>query len=37
VHVVVPSSRWTLEEAERKLAPSVIECARAIRTSIRTL
>lgn len=37
VHVVIPSSRWTLEEAERKLAPSVIECARAIRTSIRTL
>ncbi|WP_016703300.1 IclR family transcriptional regulator [Pseudomonas chlororaphis] len=37
VHGVIPSSRWTLEEAERKLAPSVIECARAIRTSIRTL
>lgn len=37
VHGVVPSSRWTLEEAERKLAPAVIECARAIRASIRTL
>ncbi|WP_339488655.1 IclR family transcriptional regulator [Pseudomonas rhizophila] len=37
VHVVVPSSRWTMEEAERKLAPAVIECARAIRSSIRTL
>ncbi|WP_417660835.1 IclR family transcriptional regulator [Pseudomonas sp.] len=37
VHVVAPTSRWTLEEAERKLAPAVIECARAIRTSIRTL
>ncbi|WP_061238699.1 IclR family transcriptional regulator [Ectopseudomonas composti] len=37
VHVVAPTSRWTLEEAERRLAPAVIECARAIRTSIRTL
>ncbi|WP_210645211.1 IclR family transcriptional regulator C-terminal domain-containing protein [Pseudomonas sp. Tri1] len=37
VHVVVPSSRWTMEEAERKLVPAVIECARAIRSSIRTL
>ncbi|QIB08024.1 IclR family transcriptional regulator [Pseudomonas fluorescens] len=37
VHVVVPNSRWTMEEAERKLAPAVIECARAIRSSIRTL
>ncbi|WP_339489930.1 IclR family transcriptional regulator [Pseudomonas sp. EL_65y_Pfl2_R95] len=37
VHVVIPSSRWSLEEAEQKLAPSVIECARAIRTSIRNL
>lgn len=37
VHVVAPTSRWTMEEAERRLAPAVIECARAIRTSIRTL
>lgn len=37
VHVVAPTSRWTQEEAERRLAPAVIECARAIRTSIRTL
>ena len=37
VHVVAPTSRWTLEEAEKRLAPAVIECARAIRTSIRTL
>ncbi|SFW22211.1 MULTISPECIES: IclR family transcriptional regulator [Pseudomonas] len=37
VHVVVPTSRWSMEEAERKLAPAVIECARAIRSSIRTL
>ncbi|MGF6692325.1 IclR family pca regulon transcriptional regulator [Metapseudomonas resinovorans] len=37
VHVVAPTSRWTLEDAERRLAPAVIECARAIRTSIRTL
>lgn len=37
VHVVAPTSRWSREDAERKLAPAVIECARAIRTSIRAL
>ncbi|ARQ74539.1 IclR family transcriptional regulator [Pseudomonas fragi] len=37
VHVVVPSSRWTLQDAEDKLASSVIQCARAISNSIRTL
>lgn len=34
VHVSPPTSRWTLEEAQRKLAPMVIECARAISQSI---
>ncbi|XAH22891.1 IclR family transcriptional regulator [Xylophilus sp. GW821-FHT01B05] len=34
VHLSPPSSRWTLEEARRKLAPLVIECARAISESI---
>ncbi|MFV3332457.1 IclR family transcriptional regulator [Pseudomonas sp. NY15437] len=37
VHVVAPTSRWTREDAERRLAPAAIECARAISTSIRTL
>jgi len=37
VHVVAPTSRWTPEEAERRLAPAALECARAISTSIRTL
>lgn len=37
VHIVAPTSRWTRDEAERRFAPAVIECARAIRTSIRTL
>ena len=37
VHVVAPTSRWTVEDAERRLAPAVLECARAITTSIRAL
>lgn len=37
VHVVAPTSRWSLEEAERKLGPLVLECARAISSSVRTL
>ncbi|WP_201210077.1 IclR family transcriptional regulator [Pseudomonas sp. S36] len=37
VHVVAPTSRWTVEEAERRLGPAVLECARAITTSIRAL
>ena len=37
VHVVAPSNRWTIEEAEQKMAASVIQCARAITNSIRTL
>ncbi|KVT72128.1 IclR family transcriptional regulator [Burkholderia ubonensis] len=37
VHVVAPTSRWTLDEALRKLAPTVIDCARGISNSIRTL
>ncbi len=30
VHVSPPTSRWTLDAARKKLAPLVIECARAI-------
>jgi DNA-binding IclR family transcriptional regulator len=34
VHLSPPTSRWTQEEAQAKLAPLVIECARAISRSI---
>jgi len=34
VHLSPPTSRWTMEEAQNKLAPMVIECARAISQSI---
>lgn len=34
VHLSPPTSRWTMEEAQRKLSPMVIECARAISQSI---
>ncbi|AGZ34814.1 transcription regulator protein [Pseudomonas sp. VLB120] len=37
VHVVAPTSRWSVEDAERRLAPAALECARAISTSIRAL
>jgi IclR family pca regulon transcriptional regulator len=37
VHVVAPTSRWTLADAERRLAPAAIECARAISGSARSL
>ncbi|WP_342052335.1 MULTISPECIES: IclR family transcriptional regulator [unclassified Cupriavidus] len=34
VHVSPPVSRWTMEEAQRKLGPLVVECAWAISRSI---
>jgi len=37
VHVVAPTSRWSLEEAVQRLAPAVLECARAISNSARAL
>jgi IclR family pca regulon transcriptional regulator len=37
VHVVAPTSRWSLDEAEKKLAPLVLDCARSISNSVRTL
>jgi DNA-binding IclR family transcriptional regulator len=37
VHVVAPTSRWTLEEAQRKLGPLVLECARSISNSVRAM
>jgi DNA-binding IclR family transcriptional regulator len=30
VHVSPPTSRWSMDEAQKQLAPMVIECARAI-------
>lgn len=37
IHVVAPTSRWSLEEAERKLAPPLLQCARAVSSSMRTM
>jgi PcaR/PcaU/PobR family beta-ketoadipate pathway transcriptional regulator len=37
VHVLAPTSRWTLADAEQRLAPAVIECARAVSNSARAL
>lgn len=37
VHVVAPTSRWTQEEAEKRLGSLVLECARSVSNSIRTL
>lgn len=37
VHVVAPTSRWSMAEAELRLAPAALECARAISNSVRTL
>lgn len=34
VHVSPPASRWNMAEAQKKLAPLVMECARAISRSI---
>lgn len=34
VHVAPPTSRWTLEAAQKKLAPMVMECARAISSAL---
>ena len=35
VHVVAPTSRWTMDEAVRKLAPTLLQCARSLTTSVR--
>ena len=37
VHVVVPSSRWSMEDAELKMGSAIVQCARAISNAIRTL
>jgi DNA-binding IclR family transcriptional regulator len=37
IHVLAPNSRWTLIEAEKKIGPLLLDCARSISNSIRTL
>jgi len=37
IHIVAPTSRWTMADAEQQLAPSLIECARSISRAARTL
>ena len=37
VHVVAPSSRWSMEDAELKMGSAIVQCARAISNAIRTL
>lgn len=34
VHIAPPTSRWTMDEARKRLAPLVIECARAITSAL---
>lgn len=34
LHLSPPTSRWTMDEARKKLAPMLIECARAISSTI---
>ena len=37
VHIVAPTSRWTREEAEARLAPRIVTCAHALTTSVRAV
>ncbi len=37
VHIVAPTSRWTPEEAERRLGSALLACARALSNSVRAL
>ena len=37
VHVVAPTSRWTMDEAVRKLAPTLLLCARSLTNSARSI
>lgn len=37
VHVVAPTSRWTPEEAESRLGPLLLACARSLSNSVRAL
>lgn len=37
VHIVVPTSRWTMHEAQQKLVPSLLACTRALNNSMRAI
>lgn len=37
VHVVAPTGRWTVDEAERRLAPALLQCARVVSGSARRI
>lgn len=37
VHVVAPTSRWTMDEAKQRLAPALLQCARAVSSSARLI
>ncbi|GAD20852.1 IclR family transcriptional regulator [Acidovorax sp. MR-S7] len=37
VHIVAPTSRWTPEEAESRLGPALLACARSLSNSVRAL
>lgn len=37
VHIVAPTSRWTLEEAKQRLAPALLDCARGIANAVRSI
>jgi len=37
VHIVAPTSRWTLEEAQARLAPPLLACARGVMNAARSI
>jgi PcaR/PcaU/PobR family beta-ketoadipate pathway transcriptional regulator len=37
VHIVAPTSRWTLADAREKLVPALLTCARSLSNSIRAV
>lgn len=37
IHVVAPTSRWSQAEAEEKLGPALIACARALSNAVRAM
>jgi len=37
IHLVAPTGRWSAEEMETKLGPPLLQCARAISSSVRAL
>jgi len=37
VHIVAPTSRWKLQDAQERLVPSLLACARSLNNSIRAM